>query len=97
MVDREPSTLPPHPPHTILGVHITERVKEAVEVQKTLTAYGRCIKTRLGLHEIEKGHEAPNGLLLLEMVGPDSQTAALQEALEKIQGVEVRSMVFKHP
>lgn len=92
-----PDQMLPPVPHTILGVHITERLKEAVEVQKQLTAYGRYIKTRLGLHEIEKGHEAPNGLLLLEMVGPDDKTKELCDRLNAITGVEVKSMRFEHP
>ena len=87
----------PLTPHTILGVHLTERVKEAVEVQKNLTEFGRYIKTRLGLHEIEKGHEAPNGLILLEMVGPDDKIQALQDRLRAIGGVDVKCWVFEHP
>ena len=42
----------PKEDHTIVAVHITDRLKEAVEVQKLLTRYGGQIKTRLGLHEI---------------------------------------------
>ena len=87
----------PLTPHTILGVHLTERVKEAVEVQKNLTEFGRYIKTRIGLHEIEKGHEAPNGLILLEMVGPDDKIQALQDRLSAIGGVDVKCWVFEHP
>ena len=84
-------------PHVVLGVHITDRVKEALKVQKQFTAFGRYIKTRLGLHEVEKGHEAPNGLVLLEMVGPESKIDELMKKLNAIQGVEVKKMVFEHP
>ena len=52
--------------HLILGVHITERLKHVAQVQGLLSEYGGFIKTRLGLHEVEKGN-SPNGLLLLEM------------------------------
>jgi len=48
--------------HTILGIHITDRLKEAVEVQKQLTACGRQIKTRLGLHEISDDAAGLNGI-----------------------------------
>jgi hypothetical protein len=82
--------------HTILGVHITDRVKEAVEVQKQLTAFGRFIKTRLGLHEIDKASEAPSGVVLLEVVAPDATVADLVSKLSAIHGVEVQKMVFKH-
>ena len=82
-------------PHTILGVHVTDRLTEAVEVQKLLTKYGKHIKTRLGLHEIEK-RDAPQGLLLLEIVAPDAEIQALADGLNAIAGVEVQSMVFHH-
>ena len=40
--------------HIILGVHITDRLKNAVEVQKVFTEYGCNIKTRIGLHDGER-------------------------------------------
>ena len=83
--------------HTILGVHITDRVKEASEVQKLLTEYGSQIQTRLGLHEVEKGNSAPNGLILLEMVEPDDRIQEMADKLNALEGVEVQSMVFHHP
>jgi hypothetical protein len=83
--------------HLILGVHITDRLKEAVEVQKLLTAYGNSIKTRLGLHEIADGSSAANGLLLLEMVGPNARAEQLAAKLNAIDGVEAKSITFEHP
>lgn len=82
--------------HYILGVHITDRLKEAVEVQKLLTAYGHQIKTRLGLHEISSGKAGLNGILLLEMVEPVDGVRQLQAKLNAIQGVEVKGMDFSH-
>jgi len=81
--------------HTILGVHITNRLKEAVEVQKVLTTSPAPIKTRLGLHEVEK--ESLEGILLLEMLGSDEDIQKLADSLNAIEGVEVQSMVFHHP
>ncbi len=81
--------------HTILGVHITDRLKEAVQVQKLLTEYGDQIKTRLGLHELGKGVQR-NGLLLLEMIEPDIRIQELCDKLNAVEGVEVQSMVFFH-
>jgi hypothetical protein len=83
-------------PHTILGVHLTDRILEAVEVQKLLTAYGQQIKTRIGLHELEK-EGGKNGLVLLEMVGGDEGIRGLADKLNAIDGVECQSMVFHHP
>lgn len=83
--------------HYIMAVHITDRLKEAVEVQKLLTAYGDQIKTRLGLHEIATGEAGLNGLLLLELVPPQKRAQELCDKLNAIAGVEVKQMSFGHP
>jgi hypothetical protein len=83
--------------HIILGVHITDRLREAVAVQQCLTEFGRFIKTRLGLHEVDAASEGPNGILLLEMVGPEAKVGELVARLKAIQGIEVQSMTFAHP
>jgi hypothetical protein len=82
--------------HIVLGVHITDRLKEAVEVQRLLTAYGAHIKTRLGLHEVQEKSAGPNGLLLLELVGGDKPAKELAKKLGKLAGVEVKSFTFEH-
>ena len=83
--------------HIILAVHITDRLTEALAVQKLLTEYGYIIKTRLGLHEIHDSASAPNGLLLLEMVGDVANSQALSDKINALEGVEAKSMVFEHP
>jgi Iron-only hydrogenase system regulator, putative len=83
--------------HTIMGVHVDDRLKEAATVQQVLTKYGQNIKTRLGLHEVEQGKSAVNGLLVLEVVGADAESAAMSAALNAIEGIEVKTMVFDHP
>ena len=82
--------------HVILGVHITDRVKRAGEVQKLFTEYGCHIKTRLGLHEADDQCCSPAGLILLEIVGPKSVAVDMAKKLGKISGVEVQKMVFDH-
>lgn len=82
--------------HIIFGVHITERLKNAVQVQACLTEYGNCIKTRLGLHELEKG-DSPNGLLVLEMAGDEKRINQFAKKVGQIEGVELQKMVFDHP
>ena len=85
--------------HVILGVHLTNRLTEAVKVQQLLTQYGGCIKTRLGLHAVEPGGGetgSPNGLVLLEMVGHQAKADELAAKLSAIAGVEVKSMTFGH-
>jgi hypothetical protein len=82
--------------HFILGVHITDRLREAVRVQGLLTEYGAHIKTRLGLHEIETGGPSPQGVVLLELVGDEQVCRNLAGKLSAIDGVEVQQMVFTH-
>lgn len=83
--------------HIILGVHITDRIKHVDKVQHALTEYGCSIRTRLGLHEADKGFCSPNGLLLLEMTDDVKTADALAAKLNAIEGVEVKKMVFDHP
>ena len=82
--------------HIILGVHITDRVKHVDSVQHLLTDYGCSIRTRLGLHEADKGFCSPNGLLLLEMTDDPAKADELAARLNGIEGVEVKTMVFDH-
>jgi hypothetical protein len=78
----------------IVGVHITNRVKHVPDVQKALTEYGCNIKTRLGLHEVDRSSCSTIGLLILEMFGEETLIHAMQDKLKAIDGVEVKDMVF---
>jgi len=81
--------------HIILGVHITDRLKNAAEVQRLFSEYGCNIKTRLGLHEVHNVC-SPNGVVILEMYGDEKVCFDLADKLAAIQGIEVQKMVFKH-
>jgi hypothetical protein len=82
--------------HIILGVHITNRLEDAVKVQQVFTEFGAHIKTRLGLHEIETSAPSPKGLIILELTGDESAGKALGAKLAAIKGIEVQQMVFAH-
>ena len=82
--------------HIVVGVHITERVQHAGQVQEVFTKYGCSIRTRIGLHEADAMVCSPNGLIILELVDDDAVVAALTVGLESITGVEVQQMVFDH-
>ena len=83
--------------HNILGVHVTDRLKNVAGVQKLFTDFGDSIKTRLGMHELGIGNpSSPNGLVILEMVGTDARAKDLAKQLAAIPGIEVQHMVFKH-
>jgi len=82
--------------HVILGVHVTDRLKEAVEVQKVFTQYGCNIKTRLGLHEVSADFCSTAGVVLLEVVGEPGVWQDMKAKLEAVEGIEVKEMVFTH-
>jgi len=80
--------------HRILGVHVTDRVEKAGQVQQVLTEYGCNIRTRVGLHDVNAGYCAPSGVILLELFGDDALCDQLRDRLAAIAGVEVQEMVF---
>lgn len=82
--------------HIIVGVHITDRVKHAMDVQNVLTEFGCNIKTRLGLHEVSGDFCSNGGILLLELAGDETRCRELAEKLAAQPGVEVQQMVFGH-
>ncbi len=82
--------------HIILGVHITDRVKKAGEVQQVFTEYGCNIKTRIGLHDVDATQCSPSGVILLEFFGEPSEAEQMAAKLETVEGVHVQSMVFGH-
>lgn len=82
--------------HVILGIHITDRLRHAGEVQKVFTEYGCNIKTRLGLHEVADNYCAGEGVVLLELVGEPEVRRDMAAKLGAIEGIEVKEMVFNH-
>ena len=82
--------------HIIVAIHVTDRVTQAGLVQSVLTTYGANIKTRIGLHEPTSRGASPNGVILLELVGPQKLARTVIAALRKVRGVEAKSVVFAH-
>ncbi len=82
--------------HIILGVHITNRMTKAPEVQKIFTEYGCNIKTRIGLHDVDDTQCSPSGVVLLEFFGEPVEAERMAARLETVEGVFVQSMVFGH-
>lgn len=78
----------------ILGIKINDRIMEAGSVQKVLTQFGCSIKTRLGLHEVSENHCSTNGLIILELTGPKDEQEKMKAALQAIQGITLKMMVF---
>jgi hypothetical protein len=78
----------------ILGIYISDRMKESQKVQNILTKYGCSIKTRLGLHEVKDDYCSTSGIILLELLGDLSECIKLENELLKIENVDVKKMVF---
>jgi hypothetical protein len=82
--------------HIILGIHVTNRLKNAVEVQRVFTEYGCNIKTRVGLHDVDANVCSPSGVVLIEFFGADDEATAMIATLNEVEGVVVQKMVFGH-
>ena len=82
--------------HIILGIHVTNRLKNAVDVQKVFTEYGCNIRTRIGLHDVDANVCSPSGVVLIEFFGSDAEAMAMTAKLNEVEGVHVQKMVFGH-
>ena len=82
--------------HIILGIHVTDRLKNAVEVQRVFTEYGCNIKTRIGLHDVDASVCSPSGVVLIEFFGTAAEAAAMAAKVGAVEGVNVQTMTFGH-
>lgn len=83
--------------HIIFGVHVSDRIHHAPDIQKLLSEYGCNIRTRIGLHEVKEDFCSPNGVMILEMYGDRQKCYELFEKLNNMESVEAKDMVFEHP
>lgn len=79
----------------VLGIHISDRVKDAARIQPILSRYGCSIKTRLGLHGTDDMYAENTGIILLELVGDPEESLRLENELLKIDELEVQKMIFR--
>jgi len=79
----------------ILGISITEITETAPEIQRILTMYGCSIRTRLGLNNNSDDETSNTGsLILLELYGNEDEWQNLENALCKVNGIEINKMDF---
>ena len=78
----------------VMGIAVSNRVEEAARLQEILTKYGCTIRTRLGLHEASKEKCSRNGLILLELVGESSKWEELENELNTVEGITLKSIDF---
>ena len=79
----------------ILGLHVSNRVKDATKVQDVLTKFGCSIRTRLGLHDVSEEFCSPCGLIILELTGDKKEISKMESALKKIIDLDVKKMEFE--
>ena len=82
--------------HIILGLHVSDRMRDAGKIQALLSEYGCYVKTRIGLHDVNEQFCSPRGLILLELFGDSAVCMELKGKFEDIEGLDVKEMVFTH-
>jgi len=78
----------------ILGLYISDRMNESQQVQSILTKFGCSVKTRLGLHEVTDEYCSPAGIMILELTGEISECQKLENELLRLEGIQVKKMIF---
>ena len=82
---------------TVLIILVGSRKDSAVNVQKVLTGWGCMIKTRLGIHDGVLDNCSDQGLLILELVGDQSQKDELVRKISLIKGVSSKLVELELP
>jgi hypothetical protein len=80
----------------IIGLLITDRIKEAGRIQEVLSKYAHLIKSRLGFHEVSEDKCSRVGLIILQVAGHKNDFETLEEEFNEIGGIEVRHMIFNY-
>lgn len=78
----------------MIGIQVTDRIKEAGLTQAVLTKYADSIRTRLGFHEVNDATCSRNGLILLELFGDEGKQQQLENELKNIGGLNLQHMEF---
>lgn len=78
----------------IIGIRVTNRMKEAPKLQQLMSEYGCYIKTRIGLHEVQEDFCSENGIILLELFGDMKMKDEFEAKLNALEGIEMQRMVF---
>lgn len=78
----------------ILGLLITDRIKEAGRTQLLLSKYSRLIRSRLGFHELNDNVCSRSGIIVLHLTGKPDEWKEFEIELSTIGGLEVQNMSF---
>jgi hypothetical protein len=80
----------------ILGLLISDRIKEAGRTQAVLSRHARIIRSRLGFHEVSEDKCSRTGIMLLHLTGTPPEWDVLEKELGEIGGLEVKQMAFSY-
>ncbi|MGE5425389.1 MAG: hypothetical protein ACM3N9_08485 [Syntrophothermus sp.] len=79
---------------TVMGLLITDRIKEAGITQGVISRYAHIIKSRLGFHEVNDNICSRTGFILLQIENHSEEVMKLEKELEEIGGLEIQKMKF---
>jgi len=80
----------------ILGLLITDRIKEAGRTQLLLSKYSKLIRSRLGFHELNDNVCSRSGIIVLHLTGLPDEWKEFEAELSLIGGLEVQFMSFTY-
>jgi hypothetical protein len=78
----------------ILGLLISDRIKEAGRTQQALTKYSRLIRSRLGFHELNDNVCSRAGIIILHLTGTANEWEVFEKELREIEGLDIQVMSF---
>ncbi len=78
----------------VLGIKITDRIKEAGLTQSILSRHSSVITTRLGFHEVTDSLCSREAYIVLHLKDDRDEADALKNDLNSIGGIELREMNF---
>jgi hypothetical protein len=80
----------------VIGIKVTDRIKEVGLVQKALSAHAGVISTRLGFHELSNELCSREGYMVIHLAGLPDECEELADRLNKTEGIIVKEMIFSH-
>jgi hypothetical protein len=78
----------------IIGIKITDRIKEAGLTQAILSKHASLITTRLGFHEVTDEVCSREAYIILHLRGDNIESEKLVSELDSLGGIIIREMVF---
>jgi hypothetical protein len=78
----------------VLGIKITDRIKEAGLTQGILSRYSSVITTRLGFHEVTDNVCSREACIILHLKDDKAESENLISDLEPLGGIVIREMIF---